>query len=89
MSSENIAAAKLDRSKSKGIYTRSIKRLARCLESETDIQLIDSRFQEVQENWRRVQDAHEAYVSLLESDDPDLVENEEKWIEKEEMKFDN
>ena len=89
MSSENITAAKLDRSKSKGIYTRSIKRLARCLESETDIQLIDSRFQEVQENWRRVQDAHEAYVSLLESDDPDLVENEEKWIEEEEMKFDD
>ena len=37
---------------------------------------MQNRFQEVQGHWRRVQDAYEAYVSPLETDDPNLVEKE-------------
>ena len=76
---------KKQRSLAKAQFTRTEKSLRKLLDNEQSLEeLISKRFNEMSKKWQEIQDAHDLYMQEVPEEE---VENEEKYIEGIEVRF--
>lgn len=81
---------KTKRATTKGQFTRSEKRLKDALNDAESIPLttIKRRYDELNVKWTATQEAHDAYILVLSSENAEAKAEEENWIEDLNVRFD-
>ena len=75
----SIQAAKQARTTSKRLFTRCANGLNKIIEKGNDeLAVAESRFADLKERWKEVQQMHEYYLTFMETEEEQL--EEEGWI---------
>ena len=72
---------KQERAKAKGLFTRKTKDLARALENNSDVEIIQSRMEELKRVYSAAQEKHAEYMTSLDiTEENEHYEEEDEWI---------
>ena len=80
-------AANQARSRANRAFTRKRNEVLTAINAEDELELIIWRFEECKDLWKTVQLKHEEYISVLDQNNEELLDNEENWLIKIQQSF--
>ena len=83
-----VIKSKRERSTAKGMFTKACNRLIGAIQDESEVDLIDARFESLKIRWSDLQVKHDKYM-MSAFPEGDEEEVDIKWLDEEEEKFES